>query len=187
MRLTIAIQLTFLLISFQSVKAFEGSEDHSRDRQFQGGENRGFRGQDGRGRQDSLGRQRRGGPCRQEIRKICQGVKRGQGRIKKCIEENISKLSPKCQEKAKKRKAKHAKRKACKEKIKAICGIKQKGERGHLRRCLKEKKDQFPSECRNLKKRRRNRRNGRRGQHGQFNRNRNDQGEFKGGRFQDQR
>jgi hypothetical protein len=35
--------------------------------------------------------------CRAEIKKLCQGVRPGGGRIKKCIADNESKLSPPCQ------------------------------------------------------------------------------------------
>jgi len=35
--------------------------------------------------------------CRAEVKKLCQGVRPGGGRIKKCIAENESKLSPPCQ------------------------------------------------------------------------------------------
>lgn len=35
--------------------------------------------------------------CRAEVKTLCRGIRPGGGRIKKCIEENESKLSPACQ------------------------------------------------------------------------------------------
>lgn len=35
--------------------------------------------------------------CRDEVKKLCRGVRPGGGRIKQCIEENEGKLSPACQ------------------------------------------------------------------------------------------
>lgn len=35
--------------------------------------------------------------CRAEVKKLCHGVRPGGGRIKKCIADNESKLSPACQ------------------------------------------------------------------------------------------
>lgn len=37
--------------------------------------------------------------CRAEVKKLCGGVRPGGGRIKQCIQDNESKLSPACQKK----------------------------------------------------------------------------------------
>jgi|GEM_PF-4377763 len=92
----------------------------------------------------------KGGECRQELDQLCGGVKStGQGEIKKCIEENKSKLSPKCQERVEKRKGKHDKRKACREEMKALCGQVEKGE-GRKKKCFEENKSKLSPDCQKM-------------------------------------
>lgn len=139
----------------QGERSFE--RRHQGERSFE----RRHQGQQGFERRGMSGNKRRKrGPCAMEVRKICGGIRPGQGRIVACVEENISKLSSKCQEMAKKKKAEHEKRKACRQKIESICGVRENGGRGHLRQCLADKKDLIPENCRKSRKKRAKERRG---------------------------
>ncbi|HJU06252.1 MAG TPA: hypothetical protein VJ692_13980, partial [Nitrospiraceae bacterium] len=48
--------------------------------------------------------------CRAEVKNLCKGIRPGGGRIKKCILENETKLSPACQKAVQERLEKGAKR-----------------------------------------------------------------------------
>ncbi len=50
------------------------------------------------------------GQCREEIQQLCGNVPRGQGERRACIQENLSKLSPACQERVQKRMEKRLQR-----------------------------------------------------------------------------
>lgn len=87
-----------------------------------------------------------GADCREEFKKVCGSVEKGEGRIIDCIEKNLSSFSPKCAERAKMRQEKHAKMKACHEEMKKLCGSVEKGE-GRKKKCMEENKSKLSSEC----------------------------------------
>ncbi|MEI6093426.1 MAG: cysteine rich repeat-containing protein [bacterium] len=49
----------------------------------------------------------KGGPCKADKEQFCSGVKKGKGRIKKCLKANEEKLTPACKEKLAKMRSHH--------------------------------------------------------------------------------
>ena len=76
-----------------------------------------------------------GGPCKDDIAKLCQGVQPGEGRIIKCLQQNESQLSPGCKE--------HA---ACLDDIQKYCAGMAPGG-GKIMQCLKKNENSLSSQC----------------------------------------
>lgn len=89
------------------------------------------------------------GPCKQDMEKLCPGIKAGGGAIRECLKKNKDQLSAECKEKMEKRKEKrdelHA---ACKSEAESFCKDVEKGD-GRVIKCLKEKSSEsgFGAEC----------------------------------------
>ncbi|MGZ3789601.1 MAG: cysteine rich repeat-containing protein [Bacteriovorax sp.] len=93
-------------------------------------------------------------PCAEDLKKFCAGVKRGEGRMMKCLKEHEKELSPACAAKKEEMKEirgkKREKLKAvianCKEDAQKLCSDIAPGHGGRMK-CLKEKKDQLSDKC----------------------------------------
>jgi hypothetical protein len=89
--------------------------------------------------------------CRAELKRLCQGVQPGGGRIRQCIEQNQQKLSPQCraefQQKAARMKEKvqqlHA---ACEADVKRFCPNVQAGG-GRIKACLEDHYKELSETC----------------------------------------
>ena len=82
--------------------------------------------------------ERRGGPCRQEVEKLCPNIKPGGGAFRNCLEQHAAELSPACQEHLKQMKAKaEAWQQACQGDVQKLCAQVEPG-RGNIMRCLRQ-------------------------------------------------
>lgn len=85
------------------------------------------------------------GSCKDDIKKFCQGVKAGQGRVKKCLTEHEAELSDTCLKQRNSRKK--VKFSECAEDIKKYCSDIKKG-KGRIKACLRQKnKDDLSGTC----------------------------------------
>jgi hypothetical protein len=96
-----------------------------------------------------------GGPipqnCLVEIKQLCQGVKPGGGRMRKCIQDNEGKLSPTCRQQVQERRERAKGRMqevkaACEGDVKRFCPNLQAGG-GRIRGCLKEHSQELSAAC----------------------------------------
>ena len=53
-------------------------------------------------------------PCANDVQTLCPGIEPGDGRVMKCLHDNMAKLSPEC-------KARHDKMKKAMKEVKAAC------------------------------------------------------------------
>lgn len=99
------------------------------------------------------------GACKEEVKKVCGEVEKGEGRIKDCISKNLSSFSQNCQQRIEKRMKRKEARKGCREEVSKLCPGMKPGD-GKLRQCIEENKESLSSECKKLgkkmKKRRKN-------------------------------
>lgn len=87
-------------------------------------------------------------PCRADVAKLCAGISPGEGRIRMCLRENASQLSPDCRgkiENARERVKQVSK--ACAKDAKTYCRDVEKGG-GRVFRCLKGHETLLTKECR---------------------------------------
>jgi hypothetical protein len=86
--------------------------------------------------------------CREDAKRLCQGVQPGGGRIMRCLKENESKLSPDCVEKMKAAKERVEKEwQACKPDQDKFCKGVEPGE-GRVAKCLAQHRDALSDACR---------------------------------------
>ncbi len=87
------------------------------------------------------------GPCRQDIEKLCPGIKPGGGAYKKCLEQHAAELSPACQDRLKQMKANVAAwRQACQDDVHKFCAQVDPGH-GNIRRCLHDHHNELSQAC----------------------------------------
>lgn len=102
---------------------------------------------------------KRGGPCQGKIKEICGGVEKGEGRVQKCIEENLSKFPEECQKMMGEMKAERKEmredfkesfadnrkefKSECKSDIEKLCG----DSKDNKLLCLQEKQEQASDSC----------------------------------------
>jgi Cysteine rich repeat len=88
-----------------------------------------------------------GGPCRQDIEKLCPNIKPGGGAFRNCLEQHASELSPACQQHLSQMKARlQALQQACQDDIQKLCANVPSGG-GNLMRCLRDHHDQLSQTC----------------------------------------
>jgi len=90
-------------------------------------------------------------PCFSDIEKFCKTVKKGQGRVVKCLAEHSSELTPACKTKMDEVKTKVKTKAAgikdkCKDDFMKFCKDIKKGS-GKLLECLKSHNDQLSTDC----------------------------------------
>jgi Cysteine rich repeat len=91
--------------------------------------------------------QGRGGPCRQEIEKLCPNVAPGGIALRDCINQHAAELSPQCQKRVAHMKARmEAWRQACKDDVQKLCPQEEPGH-GNIGRCLRQHHDQLSQAC----------------------------------------
>jgi hypothetical protein len=91
--------------------------------------------------------QRGGGPCRQDIEKLCPNIKPGGGAFRDCLEQHASELSPACQQHLSQMKAKmQAWQQACQDDVQKLCANVESGG-GNIMRCLRDHHDQLSQAC----------------------------------------
>lgn len=91
--------------------------------------------------------QRGNGPCRQDIEKLCPGIKPGGGAFRDCLEKHATELSPACQDHLKQMKAGVAAwRQACQDDVQKFCAQVDPG-RGNIKRCLHQHHDELSQTC----------------------------------------
>ena len=86
-------------------------------------------------------------PCRDDATKICKGVKKGEGRIMKCLKKHENEVSPACKENiAKAKEAIKEAKESCEGDAKKICtDVKPGG--GRIVECLKQHEGELSSAC----------------------------------------
>jgi hypothetical protein len=83
-----------------------------------------------------------GGPCAQDVQKLCQGVPRGRDNIMRCLQEQQSQLSAGCLERIQAAKLGHA----CQSEVQHLCqNVKRSG--GRVLQCLQEHESQLSDAC----------------------------------------
>ena len=88
-----------------------------------------------------------GGPCRQDIEKLCPGIKPGGGAFRSCLEQHATELSPACQDRLKQMKANAAAwRQACQDDVHKFCAQTEPGH-GNIMRCLHKHHDELSKTC----------------------------------------
>ncbi len=88
-----------------------------------------------------------GGPCAQDIQKLCSGVAPGGGRIMKCLHEHASEVSAACKERLQQGKEKVSdKMQSCKDDEQKFCkGVQPGG--GRILECLKRHQNELSPAC----------------------------------------
>lgn len=87
------------------------------------------------------------GPCHDDAQKFCKDVKRGGGRMIKCMKEHESELSQACKDhRSEMKKERKEHREVCAEDMKTHCGDVKAGG-GAKMKCMKENKEKFSKEC----------------------------------------
>jgi hypothetical protein len=88
------------------------------------------------------------GACREEVKKICAGIKPGDGQLKQCVEANRDKFTPACQERmSRAAEGRGAAVQACKDDVQKLCaGVEHGG--GQLHQCLQKNEAQLSEGCR---------------------------------------
>jgi hypothetical protein len=88
-----------------------------------------------------------GGPCTQDIQKLCPGVEPGGGRIMKCLQEHVVEVSEACKERLHEGKEKvRDKMQSCKDDAQKFCkGIQPGG--GRIIECLKSHQNELSPAC----------------------------------------
>jgi hypothetical protein len=88
--------------------------------------------------------------CRAELQKLCEGIQPGGGRLRKCVQENVGKLSPACQRQVQERVANAGReaaiQSACEPDIKQFCANVQPGG-GRVIRCLQDHSKEVSPGC----------------------------------------
>lgn len=87
------------------------------------------------------------GPCAKDRETLCAGVEPGDGKVMKCMKENVEKLSPEC--KAHREKMKENMKdvhEACEADVEKLCGDVKPG-RGRIMKCLRKNKEQVSEAC----------------------------------------
>jgi hypothetical protein len=91
--------------------------------------------------------QRRGGPCGNEIQKLCPDVHAGTPEFRACIEEHSDELSPECQTRVKEGRDRIDKmRAACELDIQTLCSDTEAGG-GNFLRCLRTHRAELSDQC----------------------------------------
>lgn len=87
------------------------------------------------------------GPCAKDRETLCGNVEKGEGRIMKCMHDNMDKVSAECKAHMEKMKE-HMKEahEACADDVQFVCGGIKPG-RGAIMKCLKENKDKLSEGC----------------------------------------
>lgn len=86
--------------------------------------------------------------CKEDAKKYCRNVERGEGRIMKCLEENRSRLSADCGRQIDRKRAFQS---ACGSDVETHCsGVRH--ERGKIRSCMRENRDKLSDVCRSFLK-----------------------------------
>jgi hypothetical protein len=97
--------------------------------------------------QDSAKAAKGQGPCAEDAKKFCGDMKRGGGRIAKCMKENQAQLSPACQDAMKKAEERIEQvKEECKGDVEKFCkGIKPG--QGRILACLKSHQSELAPAC----------------------------------------
>lgn len=87
------------------------------------------------------------GACQEDREKLCAGIEPGEGRIARCMHDNLERVSPACKEQMTAMKAHMAEaREACQDDVQTLCdGIKPG--RGAVMKCLKANKEKLSAAC----------------------------------------
>ena len=86
-------------------------------------------------------------PCTADAEKLCKGVEKGEGRVKKCLKEHESEVSAACKENLGKMKEKVGEMKeACKGDKEKLCNGVKPGD-GNILKCLKEHESELTAAC----------------------------------------
>ncbi|GIX43269.1 MAG: hypothetical protein KatS3mg129_3002 [Leptospiraceae bacterium] len=92
------------------------------------------------------------GQCKDDKKKFCADVKKGEGRVFQCLVEHYEELSPDCKKKIDKKKEKWQKFKEyCGADLDKFCPNVQPG-KGRIRACLAKNKDQLSESCKTFLK-----------------------------------
>ncbi len=86
--------------------------------------------------------------CQADKQKFCAEVKPGEGRIRECMNQHLTELSPGCQALIQKKEKHHALKEACKAEKDKFCGNIQPGQ-GRIRACMQANEDRLSQTCRN--------------------------------------
>ncbi|MBI4057045.1 MAG: hypothetical protein HY399_05795 [Elusimicrobia bacterium] len=97
--------------------------------------------------------------CQADVKKFCQGIQPGEGRLAGCLKQHEAELSESCRKEGAKIKAKREKIRERLEEFKGVCGPDvekfckgvQPGE-GRIIRCLKEHESELSESCRKEKR-----------------------------------
>ena len=90
---------------------------------------------------------RRGGPCREDVKKLCPDLKRGSGGVGDCLNQHAAELSAACQDHLSKIKAKmDAWRQACQDDVQKFCNDIDAGH-GKIIKCLHKNHDGLSQSC----------------------------------------
>jgi hypothetical protein len=85
--------------------------------------------------------ERKEGPCREDAKRLCKGVKQGGGRIHACLKEHEAELSAACKDRMQEARERHQ---ACKADAEKLCpGTKGK----QMRKCLKGHEADLSTAC----------------------------------------
>jgi len=92
------------------------------------------------------------GECKEDEKKFCADVKKGEGRVFQCLVNHYNDLTPDCKKKIDKSKDKwEALRNNCGSDLDKFCPNVQPG-KGRIRACLAKNKDQLSESCKTFLK-----------------------------------
>ncbi len=92
------------------------------------------------------------GKCKEDIKKFCPDVKKGEGRIFECLNQNYDQLSDTCKQKISKTREKWQMFKEnCGKDLDQFCPNTIPG-KGRIRACLAKNKDQITEQCKQFLK-----------------------------------